>query len=174
MARELARFGAPRRLVRAAERAAREERRHARGAEALARRFGGRRGSFAADVQGARSLEDFSVENAVEGCVRETYGALVATWQARAATEPNVRAHTKRIAREETTHAALAWRADAWARAKLSKAARGRVDAARAEAARELVEQAAWGVPEVLATVAGVPRAELARGFAARLAALVA
>lgn len=30
-----------------------------------------------------RSLEDIAVENAVEGCVRETFGALVGAWQAR-------------------------------------------------------------------------------------------
>jgi hypothetical protein len=29
----------------------------------------------------ARSLEDLAVENATEGCVRETYGALLALWQ---------------------------------------------------------------------------------------------
>jgi hypothetical protein len=171
MAHELARFGAPRRLVRAAERAAREERRHARGAEALTRRFGGSRSAFVVDVRGARSLETFSVENAVEGCVRETYGALVATWQARTATDTNVRAHMKRIAKDETRHAALAWQADAWARTRLSKEARTRVDVARAEAARALVQEMARDVPEALATIAGVPRAEMARRFAARLAA---
>jgi hypothetical protein len=130
MARELSRFGAPRRLVKAAERAAREEVRHARGAAALAKRYGAKRAAFTADVRGERSLEAFATENAVEGCVRETYGALVATWQAREAGDPLVRAHMARIAKEETTHAALAWRTDAWARGKLAKDARARVEAA--------------------------------------------
>jgi hypothetical protein len=174
MARELARFGAPRRLVRAAERAAREEERHARGAAALARRFGGKRGAFEAQARGARSLEEFTLENAVEGCVRETYGALVATWQASAAIDPNVRAHMKRIAKEETSHAALAWRTDAWARTKLTAAARARIDAARARASQDLVEQSGTPIPAALANVAGVPDAALAKRFATELATRLA
>jgi hypothetical protein len=61
-----------------------------------------------------RSLEQLAVENAVEGCVRETYGALLATWQARAAAEPRVRAMMAAVAVDETRHAQLAWDLDAW------------------------------------------------------------
>jgi hypothetical protein len=57
----------------------------------------------------ARSLEELAVENAVEGCVRETYGALTAIWQARTAKDPSVAAAVRRIARDETRHAALSW-----------------------------------------------------------------
>jgi hypothetical protein len=170
MARELKRFGAPRRLVHAAERAARDEIRHARAAEALARRFGARIAGFEVDADGPRSLEDLAIENAVEGCVRETYGALVATWQARTAPDPRVRAHMTRIARDETAHAALAWKTHVWARARLDRAGRARVEAARTEALRELIETVARTEPEAeLVTVAGVPRGaiagELARGL---------
>ncbi len=166
MARELSRFGAPRRLVKAAERAAREEVRHARGAAALAKRYGAKRAAFTADVRGERSLEAFATENAVEGCVRETYGALVATWQAREAGDPLVRAHMARIAKEETRHAALAWRADAWARGKLAKDARARVEAARRNAARALIDE--------VTTATGVPTALVARRLASDLVATLA
>ncbi len=171
MARELAGFGAPRALVRAAERAARDEVRHARAAAAMARRFGARAASFEVDACGARSLEEFAIENAIEGCVRETYGALVATWQARAAGDAQVRSHMQRIARDETAHAALAWKTDAWVRARLGRAARARVDAAREAALRELVDAIAKSEPSAeVAGIAGVPRGVIARELAQGLA----
>jgi hypothetical protein len=171
MARELEQFRAPRKLVRAAQRASRDERRHARAAAALARRFGSVAGDFEVEESGRRSLEAFAVENAVEGCVRETYGALVGTWQAQAAHDPSIRAHMKRIAREETSHAALAWETHAWARARLDRAARGRVDTARREALRRLVDAVATSEPVVgLLTTAGVPSRSVARALACGLA----
>jgi hypothetical protein len=174
VARELSGFGAPKRLVRAAERAAREEISHARAARALARRHGAVDAPFAASAHDARSLEAFAIENAVEGCVRETYGALVATWQARAATSPGVRAHFTRIARDETSHAALAYRIDAWTRARLDRDARARVAAARAAARAELraaIERDA--TDPVTARMAGLPAKSVALTLAAELEARV-
>ena len=52
-----------------------------------------------------RELEAIAIENAVEGCVRESFGALLATWQAKTAGDARVRAAMKRIARDETRHA---------------------------------------------------------------------
>jgi hypothetical protein len=174
MARELACHGAPRRLVKAAERAAREEVRHARGAASLAKRFGARPAGFEADVRGERTLEEIATENAVEGCVLETYGALVAAWQARAAADPAVRAHMVRIAREETGHAALAWKTAAWARGRLGRDARKRVEAAREKALRSLVDEVARArVDAEVGRIAGVPdarhAASLVKGLAAAL-----
>jgi hypothetical protein len=171
MARELSRFGAPRRLVKAAERAAREEVRHARGAASLAKRYGAKRAAFTADLRGERSLEAFAAENAIEGCVRETYGALAATWQAREASDPLVRAYMARIAKEETTHAALAWRADAWARGRLAKDARARVEAARAKAARDLIDEMGITPDGEVTAIAGVPSGPIARRLACDLVA---
>ena len=172
MARELARFGAPRRFVRAAERAAREEPTHARVARALGRRFRAPFISFAVDVERPRSLEAFAIENAVEGCVRETFGALVATWQARNACDPQIRARMKRIAREETTHAALAWSTHAWVHARLDHEGRLRVDRARAEALAALVADVEAREPPLeLARLAGIPPRTVASALARGLAA---
>jgi len=107
---ELRAHGAPKALVRAAARAARDEIRHARATGALARRFGGTPRA-AAVVRGARrSLEAIALENAVEGCVRETYGALLATRQALLSRDHGVRAAMMLIARDEPRHASLSWR----------------------------------------------------------------
>ena len=47
-------------------------------------------------------------ENAEEGCVRETFGALLAAHQAAYACDPEVREVMTRIAGDELRHAALA------------------------------------------------------------------
>ncbi len=138
LARELAAHGAPVALAEACRRAARDEVRHARATGALARRYGGGSAFGTVSPQGPRALEAIAVENMVEGCVRETFAALVASWQSRRARDPVVRAVMKRIARDETRHAALSWAIHAWARRRLNRPQRVRVDTAGAEACRAL------------------------------------
>jgi len=139
--RELSHYGAPKALVRAAERSARDEVRHYR----LMRRLLERRGGVAKPAGPAprevRRLEDIATENAVEGCVHETYGALLAHRQAAQAADPVLRQAMMRIARDETRHAALAWKIAHWLDGRLTPAARERVRSARAAAARELAER---------------------------------
>jgi hypothetical protein len=125
---DLCRFRAPRSLVHAARCAKRDERRHARAMRSLAWRYGER--AFASprvEQVEPRALEAIAIENAVEGCVRETFGALVASWQSRKAGDPLVRAAMRRIARDEATHAALGWSVHDWVLTRLEPAARGRL-----------------------------------------------
>jgi hypothetical protein len=126
---ELTAKGAPRALVRCAERSARDEVRHARVTSRLARRRGAKPPPVvvARRPRGSRSLVDFAIENAVEGCVRESFGALVATRQARAARDPRVARAMARIAVDETRHAALAWEIARWLRPRLEAGERARV-----------------------------------------------
>ena len=102
-------------------------------------------------------LSALAIHNAVEGCVRETSGALIARWQAHAAPDRRIRATMARIAREETRHAALAWQIDAWARGRLDRAARARVATARTDALAALLRSAARPVPETLVARLGLP-----------------
>lgn len=176
---ELAAHGAPSRLVRRAARSAREEIRHARATRALARRRGGCPSGAGAELsthrtRSARSLEDVARENAIEGCVRETYGALTAAWQAARACDPEVRAVMRRVADEETSHAELSWAIARWARTRLSREARARVDAAAREAAETLAGEIARGrTPSALVEDAGMPtREEALRLFEGMRAAL--
>lgn len=135
LARELRAHGAPEDFARRAERAADDERRHARMMMTLA-------GIDHVDAfepsMRVRSLADVALENAVEGCVRETYAALVAHHQARHAASPRVRAVMKRIAEDETQHAELAHDVNAWARACLPQGALEALDAAARRAIDEL------------------------------------
>ena len=114
LARELEAHGAPRSLCRAARRAAADEVRHARMMTALARRHGARPAQLRTRPGCIRSLARISVENCVEGCVRETFGAMVAMWQAREAKDPELRRVFRVIARDEARHAALAFRVAGW------------------------------------------------------------
>src|SRR5207244_884717 len=78
LAADLHAYGAPRRLVEAASRAAGDEVRHARACATLARRHGSSPVPVVVRSPPSRSLVEIAEENAVEGCVRETWGALVA------------------------------------------------------------------------------------------------
>lgn len=153
---ELTRFRAPARLVHAARRARRDEERHVRLTSALARRFGGTPRSPKVATPRARTLVELAIENAVEGCVRETFGALVAHYQARAASDLEVRAAMARIARDETAHAELAWRTHAWAIARLTRVERARVRGAMHAAAHEILGRQAQA-PDALTKGAGIP-----------------
>lgn len=129
--RDLEAFGAPPELTRAAARAMRDEARHARAMSRLSRRHHGR-GLARVRVRSMPrpSLESFALENAVEGCVHETYAAMLATWQAAHSTDPEVAHVMKRIATDETDHAALAWAVARCFEPRLSDGARARVEVA--------------------------------------------
>jgi hypothetical protein len=167
--RELAGYGAPRRLLRAASRAARDERRHARIAGALARRFGTVPDPVTVEPRPVRSLEAIARENAVEGCVRETWGAIMALRQSTHATEPAVRAAMRRIARDEVRHAELAWDVDAWLRPRLARAARRRVRDARTAAVAELSREVTHVLPGPARQMLGVPCATESLALVAEL-----
>jgi hypothetical protein len=117
---ELRGYRAPRTLVRDARRARNDEVRHAR----MTRRIAKKNGAIPAAVRvrrpSDRSWIDFVKENAIEGCIRETFGALVATYQAKHATDEHIKAAMRVIAEDETRHASLAWRVAKWAEDKLS------------------------------------------------------
>ena len=167
---ELAAHGAPRSLRRGARQAARDEVRHARVMGSFARRAGARiQRPRVRRPAAARAVLDIALENAREGCVRETYGALVALWQAEHARDPRVRAAFAAIAREEARHAALSWRVAAWAEGRLSEAERDLVRSARERTTAELLGEVRCDPPEALAPL-GLPSARVAEQLLSDLA----
>lgn len=173
---ELSQYGAPAELVLQAQRARRDEVRHARVMRRISARHGGRFEEPRVEARPARSLEEIAIENAAEGCVRETFGALVGMWQAERAGDPEVRRVMKRIAADEARHAELSWAIDAWARQELSPEAWGRVEEARRDALAQLAAEAERGYDEALVEIAGMPGQEeavrLARHFAEAIGAV--
>lgn len=138
LAAELQEHGAPPELVAAASSAADDERRHAELVTALALRAGGQPSPLEIAAAEARPLIALALENAVEGCVGETWAALLATHQGEAAEDPEIRACMAKIAADEARHAALAWAIDAWIHPLLTPEERARVEHARRSAALAL------------------------------------
>jgi hypothetical protein len=141
LASELISHGAPGSLVARARRAALDEVRHARMMTALARRCGQTpERADVAPLEVVRDLESIAVENAIEGCVRETFGALVASWHGQSERDPVVRRTMAAIAVDEIRHAELGWAVDEWIRPHLSAAALRRVARARRDAVQTLLD----------------------------------
>jgi hypothetical protein len=111
-----------------------------------------------------RTLADIARENAVEGCVRETYGALVAAHQGAYATDSQLRHAMGEIASDEMRHAALSYAVHAWLLPQLDDVGRALVHAAQRHAIHALraaVYEA--DVDDALADAAGLPSADLAQ-----------
>lgn len=96
-------------------------------------------------------------ENAVEGCVRETFGALIMQWQAAHARDASVRRAFARIAADETRHAALSWSVARWAAQALDPEARAAVAVRCREAVEALRREGEAAVDGELCTRAGLP-----------------
>jgi hypothetical protein len=118
----------------------------------------------------ARSAAAVAAENAAEGCVRETYGALVASWQAAHAKDAELARAFERIARDEARHAALSWAVATWLEPRLGARERRRVDRARARALRILEAQVASPPAASLVRDAGLPTARHASALVRALA----
>lgn len=177
--RELESHGAPADLRRRARSAAEDERRHARVTHALAGHFGAGTGAANEDAcattapRHVRSLDSVALENAVEGCVRETFGALTATLQAERATDPRVRAAMRRIATDETAHAALAWSIASWLSTQLDADTQKAIQSAMSEAIDGLAREMAADPPADLQAVCGLPSSREAASMLAGMRELL-
>jgi hypothetical protein len=159
MVRELERFAAPRELQLRAQQARADEERHYQLMAAFAQREGGVVPQVRAAGQGERSLLAAALENAVEGCVREAWGALSAHYQAATATDPEARQLWNEIASDESEHAELSFALHDWLMTQLAVEEQDLVEAAMQQARLDLRAELTSGpVPHALvARRAGVP-----------------
>jgi hypothetical protein len=157
LGRELQAHGAPVDLSREATWAAQDEVRHARLTAQLAHRYGAIPKAPRVEPRGVRELFDVAMENAVEGCVRETYGALVALWQARVARDPVVATAMSDIAADEIRHAALSWSVSRWANRVLPERPRQRLRQAQQQAIATLRDEVAAAPKDSLTHLLGLP-----------------
>ena len=158
---ELLALGAPPDLLAAAQQAGLDEVEHARLAYALASRFAGRPlgpGPLCtADLALDRPLAAFVTALVHEGCIGETLGAAEAELLAERA-DPGLATLLRRIATDETGHAALAWQTLRWLHDRHGEAVRQAARAALAAAELDLDDDldelddrpaatsAAWGL----------------------------
>jgi hypothetical protein len=170
LARELRAHRAPDSLVRAARACAWDEARHARAMARLAKRHGAVIPRVVVGDCGVRDLEAVARENAVEACIGETYGALLASWQADHAKDAEVQEVMRSIAPDELRHAAVGWAVAAWAEPRLSDDAKARVCQAREQAVRDLLRNTQHFEPNAAVTHAtGAPCAAHALALASGL-----
>jgi hypothetical protein len=171
--RQLSVWGAPSSLIERCEAAARDEVRHAM----IMTRFAEARGASVAAVRRSLCREDLltvALHNAVEGCVSETWAALIAHVQAMQAHDADVRAAYASIADDETRHAQLAWDLHAWFLSRLGAEDREAVVNAQRRAIADL-PIAAGAHAQRLPCELGLPdaglAARMAQDFGRRLAA---
>ena len=110
---------APAELVAGAQAALADEIEHARLCFSLASAYQGHaQGPGPLPIEGALAgvptLTELAVAAVVEGCVGETIAASIARVSAEGARDPAVRAALKRIAADESRHAAFSWRLVRW------------------------------------------------------------
>jgi hypothetical protein len=113
-------------------------------------------------------LVELLEDDAVEGCAKETFGALVATWQGERASDRRVRRTMARIAIDEIRHAALAWEILRWGLPRVSKRARTRI-LRKLDAALASIAAATHRVDASVQRVAGHPTPADAHRLARRL-----
>jgi hypothetical protein len=166
---ELEAEGAPRELLDGARSAERDEVRHTRAMARLARRHGGRYVRPRVAPVAARSFEAVAMENAVEGCARETFGALLATWQAAHLEDEEASRTLSVIAEDETRHAALSWAIARWSLTKLDDEAKLRMSVAWSAA---LESVAAGDTGAECERAAGLPSLEQRKCLAGELRGL--
>jgi rubrerythrin len=141
LAKDLTRLQAPAQLVAACLRAARQEVAHARTVRELARARGAEPAAVQLRERALPSLLELALHNAVEGVVRESYGALQAIVSGRAARAADIRLAMTDIASDEAEHAALALQIAAWLHTRLSAAELLQVSRARDAAIAELRQE---------------------------------
>jgi hypothetical protein len=165
LAAEMRAHGAPAQLVRRLRRAAADEVRHAHVTAGLARARGGEPAAPKVAATGVRSLLAIALENAREGCVRETWGAACAVAQGERAEDLEVREAMRAIARDELGHAALSWDLAAWLETRLTAEERAAVGAERARAVAELEAEAEGLTRDEWRRQVGMPSPEEARAI---------
>jgi hypothetical protein len=147
--------GAPADLVARARRAAEDEARHAAIFADLAQAHGATVPAIElAAVE--PSLFDLAIENATEGCVRETLGAAITLHQSMHAESEDVRAAFAAICDDEAEHAAFSWDLWVWFDGRMTSDERALVALAHRDAL-EAARGAAIEAPDATGLALGLP-----------------
>lgn len=169
LAREVEAHGLSSQLVNAAKRAAVEEVRHTQLVGTLAHARGGRFEVRVNRRHEARSLEEIALENAVEGCVRETLGAMVGLYQSQHAHDARVREVMKIVSADELGHAAWSHALAETLESRLPLSARRRVRSAREESLQTAAKELATAVEARHVAALGFPDEERLQSLARAL-----
>jgi rubrerythrin len=170
LASELRAHKAPLSLIKRCMKAAREEVMHARMMSRFCAEEGGKAPPLDFGTQTKRGLFELALDNAVEGCVFETYAALRAHYQSRNAEDKRIRKIMKVIARDETKHAQLAWDIHAWLMPQLNESQKECIRREQERAREQLCSNVVDGSSSYTKLI-GLPGQELATEFCMHFAA---
>jgi hypothetical protein len=173
LAQELVRFGAPESLISRAKEAADDERRHQATMTSYARMYGADVAAAQSSPHRYASLFELALHNAQEGCVRETYGALVALHQAARAGDAALRSDLVQIAQEEVRHAEWSHDLALWLETQLTEAENLQVQLAKRQALLQLHQENQQNPERALQDSVGLPSAEVAAHLFAGLETLI-
>jgi hypothetical protein len=162
---------APAELVERCRAAAADEVMHAERMATLAQRDG-QDVPLAIAEPGPDDLLAVALHNAVEGCVRESFGALLGAYQARTCEDAELRELFTMIAADELRHGQLAWDLHAYLCEQLDTDGRAQVEAARLAALEQLAGATARNAARTPAGL-GWPTPELAASMAEHFAGLI-
>jgi hypothetical protein len=170
LARQLRSFDAPQELINRCVEAANDEILHAH----LFRHLASEQGASSAPVSPSKkepNIYNIALHNALEGCITETWAALLAHWQSMHSTDANLRLMYKKIARDETRHGQLSWDLHRWFLSKLDCEQQEEIKKAQQQALVELTSVAGSRTPNF--SCLGLPSPnvahQLAKDFGARL-----
>lgn len=138
---ELTAYQAPTTLIRLAQAAIEEETRHAQMAGLLSQACGTAVPMVEVPDFQLRTLFEIALENAVEGCVNETFAAACGLWQHQQAGFEVFRQVIGHIAEEEVGHAALSWAIHEWAMPQLTPEQQDYIRQAQREAVDTLAQK---------------------------------
>jgi hypothetical protein len=166
---ELKSHGAPIELQNRCLSAAIEEVHHARMMNQLLQDSGGCSQPLSFGTLPKRSLYELALDNAVEGCVFESYSALKALYQARHATDERIVFVMKVLSKDELGHAQLSWDIHHYLMTKLSKTEQRAISNAQRKALQDVNHQAQLEFNLPQSSSLGFPPITVAESFAQKL-----
>ena len=138
LTRQLQKFQAPKILISRCIDAAKDEVLHARLLSNIARAYGVEPPPVMSP-DNEYDLFSIAMHNAVEGCVVESWAALVAQWQSQHMPSSQVRLIYQRIATDEIRHGQLSWDLHDWLMTRLSVKEQNIIHQAQSKAIEALI-----------------------------------
>ena len=174
LVRQLQNWNAPLEFVQRAEKAIRDEKRHAAQMRMLASRYNETIPPLEIEEVDESDILTAAIHNAMEGCIFETWAVVEAQLKAERAETTEIRRIYAGIANDEQEHAQLSWDLHSWFMSILSMEEQDQVRSAQKKAIQQLTETAVARferIPSVLGLGTVDNRSEIVTRFVQQLAA---
>jgi hypothetical protein len=157
MREELRKMGAPKNLISQCLTAAQDEIKHARMMHTVCVSLGQKATAPTIDCVPKRSYFSLAMENAIEGCIHESYAAIQALYQSQHAKTPELRELFTAIATDEIQHAQLSLQIHHWLMSKLTREQQNTILKAQQKSVGQLIEYHTTHEPAAQTSILGLP-----------------